>query len=326
MPRITNQALRHGNDDYLMECALNYARQNGFEMKRRRLRSDPDVASLMKELSEKGKIDVRLIRDDEGAFHIETYNQANRDYTLYYIPIGPSYHLRDEAGELTRRFLKALADRFNIDVIMDVPLFDYEMSAFDDQIETQEQTYKRTKDEDDKPENFFGPGWMEFHQMYKEGGLPYQRLTEFRDIMPLTEEELDRFKPADETEENLVRSFHKGFELMRTDVNIWDQRDSLHFSESEMDEMMNNGVVNWEDQFLISYDQDDFLDCFIDNLNSQIQSGAVAETIVWGGRLPESGTPDLKQETADILEYIDDLTGLLSDLKDTKKKTTKETS
>ena len=305
-----------------MACALNYARENGFKIKKRQLRSDPDVVLLMKELSEKSKADIRLIRDDEGAFHLETYNQANKDFTLYYIPIGTSYNLRSEAGELTRRFLRTLADRFSIDVLMDTPLFDYEMSTYDDQIWEQEQTYKRTKDEDDKPENYFGPGWMEFHQMYKEGGLPYRRLTEFRSIAPLTEAELNSFKPADETEENLVRSFKRGFELMRTDVDIWNQRDTLHFSESEMEDLNNNGIVNWEDQFLISYDQDEFLDCFIENLNGQIQSGAIPENIVWGGRLPENGPLDFKEETSDILSYIDNLTGLLADLKETKKNNT----
>lgn len=296
-----------------MRCALNYARYRGFNLEERPLRSDADVLALMGELRKKGGDSVRLVRDDEGAFHLEAYRQASEELHLYYIPVGPTWLMRPETGELLRRYIKALSVHFLISDILDVPAFDYEMSSYEDSYTEQMMTYKQTGDEADRPEAFFMEDWLRAHEDYLEGGEAYGRIMEFRAAAPLTEGELDRFEPVTEAEESLVRLLRDGFALMRSDTSIWGQRDTMYKTEAETEQMMNEGFVGWEDQCFISYEDDHLLECIVDSLNNLVNSGAVPEGITAGGHLPETGDPDFHEDVADILRHIDRLCDLLTD-------------
>lgn len=304
-----------------MRCALNFASQKGFSVKQRQLRTDDDVRSLIKELSDKSGMDVKLVRDEQtGELHMECHRQVNRDFILYYIPIAPTWEMRKETGELARRFLKAFADRFRIGTMLDSPQYDYENSTFEDQMTEQEELSKKSKKEEDKPENWFGPGWIELHREYQEGGTPYDRLMEFQGTKPLKRAELERFKPRTEAERKLKEMFAKGFDLMDTDVDIWNQRDTMFMSDSELQDLQSSGWLDWEDQCFIHYESDAYMDIIIDNINGLMQSGCETENIVIGGTLKEEGPLEFAEETADILNLIDDLSGFIAD-ESLKKKT-----
>ena len=324
-PHVTDKAFRHGNAEHLLRSALNYAREKGFKLEHARLRNDEDMSAILKEISGKGGQDIKLIQDDDtGEMYMETYTQANDDYTVYTIPIGPSYRMRKETGELVRRFVRAFAGALHIEDIMNTPRFDYETEVFDDQMNEQEMEYNRTKDENDKPENFFDNDWIAFHRDYKEDGEPYGRLMEYRHVKPLTEDELAAYKPETEAERRLVEYFELGFEYMNTGIVLDEHRDTLYMSASEIEEFQSNGFIDWDDLMFVCYESDDMVDQILDNLNADLQSGAATENIVYGGRLPEEGPLVFNEVIVDIIKYIDGLSAILEDkdLAEKKEKTT----
>lgn len=325
-PHVTDKAFKHGNADFLLKCARNYAREKGFKLEQNRLRNDEDMLALLKELSKKGNNHIKLLRDDDdGHLYMETHMQANEDYTVYHIPIGPTYRMRKATGNLVRRFVRAFADQLHIPDMLNIPRFDYENEIFEEQVREQELTYHRTKDDQDKPENFCTKEWIDFHREYQEGGEPYERLMEFRHIKPLTEDELRRFKPANEAERRLAEYLERGFEIIRTGINLDNQRETLFMTETEMIQFQDSGIIDWEDLMFVCYERDDMTDTLLENLNCDIQSGAVTENIVYGGRLPESGPLNFNEEVEDAIKYIDKLVDVLEDgeLSEKKKKTTK---
>lgn len=302
-----DKQLRTGTGDRLIRCIENFCRNKGIEISTKSIRKTKDIQKIIKEIREKHGLPMSLYTDEDGTINFGNFHSAMDEYTLYHIPFGTTYSMREETGLLARRFVKAFAEKFKIGTITATGEYDYQLCIYDEYL-TELKEGKETYEEfDDQAKQTF--------QEYIDGEIK-DCFDEYATLTPLTPEELDDFVPETDAEKHLKEVFLDGFAVMRTDTDLWTLRNTDMMNEKELQEFTNDGYIDLDTILCVVYDRDDAMMAAIqDSLNGQIQAGYGDEYIINGGILPETGTGNYHDDVNRIFNYIDKLNGELENTK-----------
>ena len=310
---LMKKSLRGENCAHIFRQAKNYAAQYGLVLKSKEPKDADSLASLVKELDSSSRHYIRLLDDDKGHLSLSATMCVSEDYRTYFIPLAPTYGLRPEAGLLARRFIRLFDDRYSLGTMLTNSTLDSLMESYEEQIDYQETEYHRTKDENDKPENFFDQEWIQAHKDYEEGSEIQKKLEEYKALEPLDDEAMMKFVPQNVAEELLLETIREGLDIMTNDVDIWTQTYISQLSEKELEDIYSNaGIIEFSQLCHVIWDFDDMLDIIVEDINSYVNCGSEMDYIVSGGIIPEDGPFDNNGAGA-VLGYIQKLADILSE-------------
>lgn len=255
-PDVLRGALTRDNKRWLERAAAHLAADYGFKLTLKKITDTRDVNDLVNELAGKTGERIHVAWDGERVKLYHSKNLAD-NFTVYFLPIGPTYEMRPETGALARRLISNIVNVFDIGNITETGLFE--------QTEGMEEEAEEENDGEDQEESFL----MSMIRDYKEGTISKRFSEVITEKKPLTLEELDTFIPKTTAEERLVEAMRTVLETLKFNKPFKDYCPLLYdheyrtlFPECDM------GFISIYDTFCIIWEQDELFDCIMENLNS----------------------------------------------------------
>lgn len=227
----------------MLKRARNLARCLGFELDNNRLDEPRQLEPLLKELAQKSSETIRVFLYDDGSVKLTHQKYAEGiNWDMNYIPLEPTWKGMDPAlGEITRRFIKTLAENAGIDTIDNMGYFEMLADDFYENIEAEQQL-----DDEDKY----------IRSLFLQGSPAMKRLEEYNAIKdPVTPQEIAAYVPKNEKEEKLRQVLLDGFPLLDEKFSLCAHSTIFNKFNDEHDyeEYTSSGFIAGEDLIRVSY-------------------------------------------------------------------------
>lgn len=308
--KIDSLLARNEWKEYFEKRAQNYATQKGFTLETKTVNDTLSLTCLIKELSDKGHETIRLfLNENEPASLKLTHEKMDACLELFFIPIKPTYDdMNERLGEITRLFIRDLAEAFNLNNITDNGNFDYAC----DMIEEDADANKDDKDLQD----------MRLLALSYKNGEIQNRLSEITDNKfkdgqkHFNPKELDDIVPSNESERKLIELLQEGYQYLdhNNNINLHGEIYNEYGDETDVQRLYDYGsLITIDDQIFITYDKDDAVTQFVfETIESTNQSGAYCESMITIDEIPAEGDVTLDPSFEEGLKFIDRLNWALN--------------
>jgi hypothetical protein len=203
----------------------------------------------------------------------------------------PTYDLRQEVGDVVRRFLVTFCQKNGINDIRDTPTYSFIKEDLEMQMEDEHEDNQEANER-----------YQDIIEPYENGEVNEAFAAIYRSLneKPYSPEEARQLTPQDDHEKRIIEIIKEGAAFLNPSCHIT-MCSGLPDAEEEAEIS-----VNAEDSFVLSYDCDDSLnDTFYDFINITYQSTGISAGIVDTVILrPDTRAEEFDDELDRIHQYI----------------------